>query len=148
MATYNNIYDEICYLIDDYRDKNHIEPNILYMGTNKYNELEDYCKRIGIKPFGKKIKNCEIRFAFHDMLYVAYDMSYETYEREREKEEQKKKDELVKKLLFSYTEEREITSKVTDELSEQMDNDINDLHKFLEFEHYYDRWTEKKGGDK
>ena len=78
------------------------------------------------------------------MLYVAYESSLNKKSKVRDC----RKDKLIDKLFLSYTEERDIKNKITNELSEQIDNDLNDLHKFLEFEYYYDKWTEKKGGDK
>ena len=38
---------------------------------------------------------------------------------------------------FIWLSEEEMKKEVDDELSEMMDNDIKDLHKFIEFEKYY-----------
>ena len=38
---------------------------------------------------------------------------------------------------FIWLSEEEMKKEVDDELSEMMDNDLKDLHKFLEFEKYY-----------
>ena len=45
---YNNIYDEICYKIDDYKRISHVRPNILYMGADRYEELFNYCQRVSL----------------------------------------------------------------------------------------------------
>ena len=154
---YNNIYDEICYKIDNYKSISHVRPNILYMGADRYEELFNYCQRVSLSREVvyeyddnneilslSEIKDCEIRITLHGMLYVAYESSLNKKSKVRDC----RKDKLIDKLFLSYIEERDIKNKITYELSEQIDNDLNDLHKFLEFEYYYDKWTEKKGGDK
>ena len=44
---------------------------------------------------------------------------------------------LKSSIDFIWLSEEEIKKEVDDELSEMMDNDIKDLHKFIEFEKYY-----------
>ena len=44
---------------------------------------------------------------------------------------------LKSSIDFIWLSEEEMKKEVDDELSEMMDNDIKDLHKFIEFEKYY-----------
>ena len=45
---------------------------------------------------------------------------------------------------FIWLSEEEIKKEVDDELSEMMDNDLKDLHSFLEFEKYYEERNNKE----
>ena len=45
---------------------------------------------------------------------------------------------------FIWLNEDEIKKEVDDELSEMIDNDLKDLHKFLEFEEYYENRKDKE----
>ena len=50
---------------------------------------------------------------------------------------------LKSSVDFIWLSEEEI-KEVDDELSEMMDNDLRDLHKFLEFERYYEDRNNKE----
>ena len=52
---------------------------------------------------------------------------------------------LYDPIDFIWLSKEEIKKEVDDELSEMMDNDLKDLHKFLEFEKYY---NEKRNNNK
>ena len=45
---------------------------------------------------------------------------------------------------FIWLSEEEMKKEVDDELSEMMDNDLKDLHKFLKFEEYYENRKDKE----
>lgn len=152
---YNNIYDEVCCKIYEFKEENNLKANTLYMGVDKYNELYKFCKRNKVSDCvyekdrqGKiialtEIKNCIIKISTSGVLYATYEEDYLT------KLERKNKEKLVDKLFFSYMEQRAIINDIDSEKSKQIDEDVNDLHKFLEFEYYYDRWVEgNEGGDK
>ena len=151
----NNIYDEVCCKIYDFRKENNLKANTLYMGVDKYNELYKFCKinkvsdcvyekdRQGKVIALTEIKNCIIKISTSGVLYVTYEEDYLT------KLERKNKEKLIDKLFFSYMEQREIVNSMDSKKLKQIDKDVNDLHKFLEFEYYYDKWVEgNEGGDK
>lgn len=152
---YNNIFDEVCCKIYEFKEENNLKANTLYMGVDKYNELYKFCKRNKVSDCvyendrqGKvialtEIKNCVIKISMSGVLYATYEEDYLT------KLERKNKEKLIDKLFFSYMEQREIVNSMDSKKLKQIDEDVNDLHKFLEFEYYYDRWVEgNEGGDK
>ena len=47
-------------------------------------------------------------------------------------------------LGYIWLNEEEMKKEVDDELSEMMDNDLKDLHKFIEFERYYKNNKDKE----
>ena len=51
---------------------------------------------------------------------------------------------LKSSVDFIWLNEEEMKKEVDDELSEMMDNDLKDLHKFLEFEKYYEDRNNKE----
>ena len=51
---------------------------------------------------------------------------------------------LKSSIDFIWLSEEEMKKEVDDELSEMMDNDIKDLHKFIEFERYYEDRNNKE----
>ena len=51
---------------------------------------------------------------------------------------------LKSSIDFIWLSEEEMKKEVDDELSEMMDNDIKDLHKFIEFERYYEDRKDKE----
>ena len=51
---------------------------------------------------------------------------------------------LKSSVDFVWLSEEEMKKEVDDELSEMMDNDLKDLHKFLEFERYYEDRNNKE----
>ena len=51
---------------------------------------------------------------------------------------------LFDPIGFIWLNEEEMKKEVDDELSEMMDNDLKDLHSFLEFEKYYEERNNKE----
>ena len=51
---------------------------------------------------------------------------------------------LKSSVDYIWVNEEEMKKEVDDELSEMMDNDLKDLHKFLEFERYYEDRNNKE----
>ena len=51
---------------------------------------------------------------------------------------------LKSSVDFIWLNEEEMKKEVDDELSEMMDNDLKDLHKFIEFEEYYKNNKDKE----
>ena len=51
---------------------------------------------------------------------------------------------LKSSIDFIWLSEEEMKKEVDDELSKMIDNDLKDLHKFLEFERYYEERNNKE----
>ena len=51
---------------------------------------------------------------------------------------------LKSSIDFIWLSEEEMKKEVDDELSKMIDNDLKDLHKFLEFEEYYNNRKDKE----
>lgn len=162
----NNIYDELCWAIENYIREYGIQPNTLYIGKSKYEQLYKFVERYGV---GNslwyhndiiEICQCVVKHSLiADDLKVNYNPFVEATKQVKDYVEKNDNDEdfrqirtktrtieknrLIDKLLFTKYEEMKIVNGLTEEEKIDMDNSLEELHSWLMFYKY----LEERGDD-
>lgn len=161
----NNIYDELCWVIENYIREYGIQPNTLYIGKLKYEQLYKFVERYGV---GKsvwyhndiiEICQCVVKHSLiSDDLKVNYNPFVEAtkqvqndveknndedFRQIRVKTRTIEKNRLIDKLLFTKYEEMQIVNGLTEEEEIDMDNSLEELHSWVMFYKY----LEERGDD-
>ena len=162
----NNIYDELCWAIENYIREYGISPNTLYIGKSKYEQLYKFVDKYGV---GNslwyhndiiEICQCVVKHSLiADDLKVNYNPfveatkqvqnDVENYDDDRKLRNIKpkmrsfEKNKLIDKLLFTKYEEMKIVNSLTEEEKIDMDNSLEELHSWVMFYKY----LEERGDD-
>lgn len=161
----NNIYDELCWVIENYIREYGMRPNTLYIGKLKYEQLYKFVERYGV---GKsvwyhndiiEICQCVVKHSLiSDDLKVNYNPFVEAtkqvqndveknndedFRQIRTKTRTIEKNRLIDKLLFTKYEEMQIVNGLTEEEEIDMDNSLEELHSWVMFYKY----LEERGDD-
>lgn len=156
----NNIYDELCWVIENYIREYGMRPNTLYIGKLKYEQLYKFVEKYGV---GKsvwyhndiiEICQCVVKHSLiSDDLKVNYNPFVEAtkqvqndveknndedFRQIRTKTRTIEKNRLIDKLLFTKYEEMQIVNGLTEEEEMDMDNSLEELHSWVMFYKYLD----------